>query len=98
MNRRPALFIAAVVAAVAILSFAFFQRDSGPSCAYTSEKAVLPDFSGVIEKVMPSLVKVENEGLAGHPDFIGMDGSSNRGGGGGGEMGGSDQMGHGKGE
>ena len=53
MNKRPALFIAALAAAVAVLSFAFFQRDSGPSCAYTSEKAVLPDFSGVIEKVMP---------------------------------------------
>ncbi|MGC2423415.1 MAG: trypsin-like peptidase domain-containing protein [Nitrospirota bacterium] len=88
MNKRPALFIAAVAAAVAVLAFAFFQRDSGPSCAYTSERAVLPDFSGVIEKVMPSLVKIENEGLAGHPDFIGMEGNSNRGGGGGGEMGG----------
>ena len=99
MNKRPALFIAAVAVAVAVLSFAFFQRDSGPSCAYTSDKAVLPDFSGVIEKVMPSLVKIENEGLAGHPDFIGMDGSSNRGGGGGGEMGGGGgEMGEGSGE
>ncbi len=65
---------------MAVISFAFFQRDSGPSCAYTAEKGALPDFSGVIEKVMPSLVKVENEGLAGHPDFIGMEGNSNRGG------------------
>ncbi len=104
MNKRPALFIAALVVAVAVISFAFFQRDSGPS-AYTSEKGALPDFSGVIEKVMPSLVKVENEGLAGHPDFIGMEDNGNRGGvgemGGGsgvGEMGGGDQMGHGKGE
>jgi serine protease Do len=96
MKKRPALFIAAL-AAVAVLSFAFFQRDSGPSCAYTAERGALPDFSGVIEKVMPSLVKVENEGLAGHPDFIGMGDGSNHPGDGDGEMG-SGEMGHGKGE
>ncbi|MHB8174228.1 MAG: S1C family serine protease, partial [Nitrospirota bacterium] len=70
MSKRPVLFMVAFAAALAVLSFAFFQKDQGPGGAYnTGAKVILPDFSGVIQKVMPSLVKIENEGLAGHPDF-----------------------------
>jgi len=38
---------------------------------YSAENFSPPDFSDVVQKVMPSLVKVENEGLAGHPDLTG---------------------------
>ncbi len=71
MNRKPVFSIAVFAAAIALAAFALFQKDSGPDRAYSAgAKAVLPDFSGVIQKVMPSLVKIENEGLAAHPAFI----------------------------
>ncbi len=75
MSKKPTLLLAIFAATIALAAFAFFQRDSDPGRAYnTGAKAVLPDFSGVIQKVMPSLVKIENEGLAAHPAFIISDG------------------------
>ncbi len=71
MSRRPVFFIAAFAVALSVLAFAFFQKDSDPGRAYdTGARVMLPDFSGVIRRVMPSLVKIENEGLAAHPAFI----------------------------
>ncbi len=71
MNKKPVLFLAVFAAAIALGAFALFQKDSdtGRHCG-TGASAVMPDFSGVIQKVMPSLVKIENEGLAAHPDFM----------------------------
>ncbi len=75
MKRKPVLLTAVLAAAITLGAFAFFQKDSGPRRTYDAgAKVMLPDFSGVIQKVMPSLVKIENEGLAAHPDFIISDG------------------------
>lgn len=53
----------------------FFATSSlnrgGPGDGYTKEGSAPADFSYAVEKLLPSLVKIENEGLGGHPDFGG---------------------------
>ncbi|HLB25527.1 MAG TPA: trypsin-like peptidase domain-containing protein, partial [Nitrospirota bacterium] len=67
---KERVLLAAFACAVLLLTVFSFQRGRTKD-GYTAEDVAPPDFSAVVEKVMPSLVKVENEGLAGHPDITG---------------------------
>jgi len=64
-----------IVSALAVLLVVLIASPGWADEA-THPRAYPVDFSGVVESVMPSLVKVENQTLRGHPPIAGIDKSA----------------------
>ncbi len=70
MNRKN-IFVVLVLATILLVAVFALERDQSGKSGFADLTSAPADFSGVVQKVMPSLVKIENEGLAEQPGFGG---------------------------
>ncbi|HEY3347503.1 MAG TPA: trypsin-like peptidase domain-containing protein [Nitrospirota bacterium] len=71
-NKIDRALIILLIVLVVVLAFFSLQRETQDAVTADQAGTAGPaDFSHVVEAAMPSLVKVQNEGIAAHPDVFG---------------------------